>query len=276
MNYRHHFHAGNFADLLKHAVVLHILQTLKADGRPIRVVDTHAGAGVYDLGDDMAQKSGEAKSGILRLMEAERIPALLAPLVAYVRSQNSAGPIRTYPGSPHIICGYLGAVDSYLGCELRPDDYNVLRGTLSRFGTRGRVASFADGYATAKSLASYSQGNTFILIDPPFERGDEYACVLEATQALLRLRPRPIIAIWAPIKDLETFDGLLRDIESLRPPPTWVVQSRVRGLENPLRLNGSAMIVIGATLDVAKVHEAADWIALALGGQCAKGACLPL
>jgi 23S rRNA (adenine2030-N6)-methyltransferase len=147
MNYRHAFHAGNFADLLKHAVLLSLLQAMTRDAAPLQVLDTHAGAGVYDLGGEAALKSGEAQAGIIRLMAEPETPPVFDALKAQVRRLNPKGAVRLYPGSPVLAVQTLRKGDAYLGCELRPDDHALLAQTLAKQGL-GR-ALLADGYEEA-------------------------------------------------------------------------------------------------------------------------------
>ncbi|HEX7761878.1 MAG TPA: 23S rRNA (adenine(2030)-N(6))-methyltransferase RlmJ, partial [Caulobacteraceae bacterium] len=123
MNYRHAFHAGNFADLLKHAIVLDLMGRLTAAAGPLTVVDTHAGAGGYDLAGELARKTGEGQAGIVRLMADAGAPAVFAPLKAAVRGVNGKGQsVRYYPGSPLLIAPALRPGDRYLACEIRSDD----------------------------------------------------------------------------------------------------------------------------------------------------------
>ena len=126
LNYRHAFHAGNFADLVKHALLLALLDRLTAFGEPLTVVDTHAGAGLYGLQDAAARRSGEAQAGVARLMADPAVPAVLARLVAAVRASNPAGELQSYPGSPWLAVRALRRGDAYVGCELRPDDHRDL------------------------------------------------------------------------------------------------------------------------------------------------------
>src|SRR5436190_3068577 len=126
LNYRHAFHAGNFADLVKHAALLAVLARLQAEASPLSVIDTHAGRGLYDLAGPEAVKSGEAEAGIARLMAATDAPADFDALTAAVRTLNGAGPIRRYPGSPWLIAECLRPGDRYLACELRGDEHGAL------------------------------------------------------------------------------------------------------------------------------------------------------
>ncbi|MDB5428103.1 MAG: hypothetical protein JWR43_2078, partial [Phenylobacterium sp.] len=167
MNYRHAFHAGNFADLVKHAALLQLLARLTAATGPLSVIDTHAGRGLYDLAGPEAKKSGEADAGIVRLMSAPGAPAEFAPLTAAVRTLNAGGPARRYPGSPWLIAQALRPGDSYLACELRPEEHAALRELMK--ARRGVRTLCADGYDAAVAQVPAS-GLALVLIDPPFER----------------------------------------------------------------------------------------------------------
>lgn len=263
MNYRHDFHAGNFADLLKHAVWLELLAAAIRDAGPLTVLETHAGAGLYDLAGPAARRSGEAASGIARLLAAEDAPAPLRRLgeaVAAVRRR--AGP-HAYPGSPLLAAGALRAGDRYVGWELRADDAgrltSALHGAKHPDGA-GLQAREGDGYREAPALAAPRR---LVLIDPPFERPDE-AARLTACAATL-LDGGAAVAIWAPLKDLDGFDRLLGGLEALSPRRGLAVELRLRPLVDPLRLNGCALVLLDAP-DVADAAQAtAGWLAHALG-----------
>jgi len=173
VNYRHAFHAGNFADLAKHAAVTLMLDRLLAAGGPLRVVDTHAGAGLYDLTGSMARKSGEAEAGVARLMADSAAPVAFDGLKQAVLALNSHGPVKLYPGSPRLIADRLRPGDSYVGAELHPEDIVHLHEALSPLGPQ-RQAVARDGYEVAAEAAA-GQGRLFVLVDPPFERADDYA-----------------------------------------------------------------------------------------------------
>ncbi len=146
MNYRHAFHAGNFADLVKHAALLQLLA--RDEGGPLTVIDTHAGRGLYDLAGVEARKSGEADAGVVRLMAAKDAPAAFAPLVARVKALNPSGDVRRYPGSPWLIAEALGPKDAYIACELRADEHGALRELMKP--RRNVTTLCADGYDAAR------------------------------------------------------------------------------------------------------------------------------
>jgi len=283
MNYRHAFHAGNFADLLKHAVVLDLMGRLTAAAGPLSVVDTHAGAGAYDLTGDLARRTGEAEAGVGRLMADAAAPAVFASLKAAVARMNpSGGRVRHYPGSPLLIAPALRPGDRYVGCEIRPDDGADLTANLKGLG--GAEVRQADGWATAAAearLASKAGRRLFVLIDPPFERGDDYPAIARAVGEVLAAAPGAVIAVWAPIKDLATFDTLLGEVEDAAAdataaageaaPAMLVSEVRLRPLDDPMKMNGCAMLVLGAPAGTeAAARAAGDWIAAACGGPGAR------
>jgi 23S rRNA (adenine2030-N6)-methyltransferase len=268
LNYRHAFHAGNFADLVKHATLLQMLARLTAEPGPLAVIDTHAGRGLYDLAGVEAQKSGEAEAGIVRLMAAGDAPAEFGPLTAVVKALNKGGPDksghgRRYPGSPWLIAEALRPGDSYLACELRPDEHNALSQLMQ--GRRGVRTACADGYDAAVAHTP-TAGKVLVLIDPPFERADDYVRIVE-TLAGVRRRNRGAMAIvWLPLKDLETFDGFLRDLEDGVEAPLLVGETRMRPLTDPLKMNGCALVLMGAPGDMAAPLQAiCGWAAETLG-----------
>ena len=264
LNYRHAFHAGNFADLVKHVAVLAALEAMLRDTAPLCVIDTHGGAGVYDLVDPMAVKSGEAEAGIGALMALAEPPTVFGPLIAAVRALNLGGALRYYPGSPRLIARAIRAGDQYWACELRPDDFALLEQTLKT--GRGRtMAQMSDGYALVRQKTP-PKGKVLVLIDPPFERGDDYQNAADAALAVIAKNPSACVMIWTPIKDMETFDGFLRRLEHEALPPTLVAETRLRPLTQPMRMNGCGMVVLNPGPGLGAAMQAAgDWVVGALG-----------
>lgn len=262
MNYRHAFHAGNFADLVKHAGLLRLLAELTASGGPLTVIDTHAGRGLYDLGGAEAKRSGEAEAGALKLRTASDAPPEIAALRQAVADLNGGDAVRRYPGSPWLIAEALRPGDRYIACELRPEEHEALRATL-----RGREAVRTlntDGYAAAVAQCP-AQGRVLVLIDPPFERADDYARIVETVAALRARNPKAQALIWLPIKDLETLDSFLRDLEDEVAAPMLVAEARVRPLSDPMKMNGCALVLVdGPDLSV-PFAAICGWVAEALG-----------
>ena len=222
------------------------------DPAPLEVLDTHAGAGAYDLSAAPSGRSREAKAGIGRVVADP--PAALQPLVGRVRALNGGGPGPLHPGSPLLVAGALRAGDAYVGCELRAEVQADLARTLGAHPGRGRARALeADGYVQARAAAPGVR--RAVLIDPPFEAAEEAARLAEALGAVLARGEAA--AAWVPIKDLDGFDRLLGRVEALRPPaPAVAVQVRLRPLDDPLRLNGCAMLLLGGP-DITAQAEAA-------------------
>lgn len=266
MNYRHHFHAGNFADLVKHAALLHLMEAAQTRAEPLFVLDTHAGAGIYDLSQT---RTAEASAGVLRLM-AEPSPPAFEPLRRAVAALNPGGPVRLYPGSPRLIADRLRPEDRYLGCELRADDHASLQAALK--GRRNAQVLLADGYAVLRERLPTGLSNLLLLIDPPFERGDEYAQAASAVGAALRRAPAGVVCLWTPLKDLETFDALVRRLEDMDAPDLLVAEVRLRPLRDPLKLNGCALVLANAPPRMeAPLVEMVRWTAERLGEPGGKG-----
>lgn len=262
MNYRHAFHAGNFADLHKHAILLAMLSALQGKSDSLSVIDTHAGAGGYDLSGEMARRSGEAQAGIFRLRAATDAPAVFGSLLKAVADLNGGRDGDLYPGSPLLMANALRKGDRYAGCELRPDDAQLLRKTLTPYANAQALE--ADGFAAAVQQTSKG-GRAFVVIDPPFERPDDYARIAQTAKAVLARAPDAAFAVWLPLKDLETFDAFLRAMETVT-SDLLVAELRLRPLTDPMKMNGCAMVMIGAPASVDDAAaQAGDWIAARLG-----------
>lgn len=261
MNYRHSFHAGNFADIVKHALLLWLFERRQAQG-PVSVIDTHAGAGLYDLTGDAA-RSKEAEAGIARLMANGDRPPLIEALATEVARLNPDGGARLYPGSPLLIAGRLGEEDRYVGFELHPPVLELLTEALAPFPQA--MAEGGDGYDQARTWAAGATG-AFVLIDPPFEQPDDYHRAADTAAAIARADPRATVAIWTPLKDMETFDGFLRRLDQAGIKRALVAEARLRPLRDPMRMNGCAVVVLNAPpgAEVA-ANEVCGWVAAALG-----------
>ena len=262
MNYRHAFHAGNFADLVKHAALLRLLAELTRAGGPLSVIDTHAGRGLYDLAGEEARKSGEAAAGIVKLMAAADAPAEFAPLTRAVAALNGGGAVRRYPGSPRVIAEVLRPGDRYVACELRAEEHAALRQALK--GNDGVRTLNADGYEAAVRECPAS-GRVLLLIDPPFEKPDDYDRIVETLVAIRRKNAGAQALVWLPIKDLETLDAFLRDLEDEVDAPLLVAECRVKPLSDPMKMNGCALVLVGGPDLAEPLAAICGWVAQALG-----------
>jgi 23S rRNA (adenine2030-N6)-methyltransferase len=263
LNYRHAYHAGNFADLVKHAALLQLLSRLTRDGGPLRVIDTHAGPGLYDLQGPEAQKSGEAEAGVIRLMAADDTPPAFQLLKEAVSAFNGGGPVRRYPGSPLLIAGGMRPEDTFVACELRADDHAALRKLLH--GRKNVLPIVGDGFQAVRSRLPRT-GRVLVLCDPPFERPDDYARVVEMARLAREANPQTILMIWLPLKDLATFDAFLTDFEDAVGAPPLVLETRMRPLTDPMKMNGCALVFVGAPEGLGEPLEAiCRWTAERLG-----------
>ncbi len=209
MNYRHAFHAGNFADVVKHVVLARILAYLGQKDAPYRVLDTHAGAGLYDLHGDEAQRTGEWEAGIgavLRASFSPAVTALLAPWLKVVAEVNPgagddlAGNLRHYPGSPLIAQALTRAQDRLLFCETEPGVRAALEGATGR-DNRVKVLS-VDGWQGMNAYLPPKERRGVVLVDPPFEQPGEFKRLSEGLAESYQRWSTGIYALWYPIKDV--------------------------------------------------------------------------
>lgn len=202
MNYRHAFHAGNFADVFKHAVVTRIVRYLQAKDKAFRVVDTHAGIGAYDLAGDEASRTGEWREGIGRLLQA-RLPAaaadLLRPYLDAVHAGNPEGALHTYPGSPLLVRRLLRPQDRLTAIELHPQDAAALK-TLFAGDFQTRVIHL-DGWLALGGHLPPKERRGLVLVDPPFEQAEDWDRLLSGLAEAYRRWPGGTYALWYPIKD---------------------------------------------------------------------------
>lgn len=261
MNYSHAFHAGNFADIVKHAALLAVLGRMQAGEESLRVIDTHGGRGLYDLSASEARRSAEAERGVARLMAAESLPAPVLALHAAVRALDPGPGVRLYPGSPRLVADRLRPQDLLTVFELNPREVAAL--AMAVGGLAGVQVREADGFEGAPALAE-GEESLLVLIDPPFERGDDYARSAEALRRVVARRADATVMIWVPLKDLETFDAFLREVEPIG--PLLVAEARLRPMRDPLRMNGCALVIASPPEGTARdLQVICDWTVKALG-----------
>ncbi len=255
MNYRHAFHAGNFADCVKHAALYALVDALLKKPAPFAVLDTHAGRGRYDLSSDEARRTGEWQAGIGRLLEISD-----GPLAPWVAAMNAAGAPATYPGSPLQIRDRLRAHDRLLACELHPEDHAALAALFRR---DPQVAIHKrDAWEALRALTPFPERRGLVLIDPPFEDPGEFDR-LATGLALVHQRFRAAIqAAWYPIKHrapVRAFHTALADSD-LR--DVLDCQLWLREPTDADRLNGCGMVIVNPPWGFAE--EAADLLAALL------------
>jgi 23S rRNA (adenine2030-N6)-methyltransferase len=242
VNYRHAFHAGNFADVFKHAVLLALLDALTAKDKPLCYFDSHAGRGAYRLDDAEALKTGEWRDGIGRLFGNTQAPAPLQRYVAAVRTCNPDGVLRTYPGSPLLAARALRAGDRLVLCEMQDDEAAALR-ALFRDDGRAHVHR-RDGYAALNALLPPGERRGLVLIDPPFEAHEGEFGAIEAALAKAHARwPNGVYAVWYPIKSHRAIAPFHRHLSQGPFERVLVAELMVLPDDSPLRLNGCGMLV---------------------------------
>lgn len=212
MNYRHAYHAGNFADVLKHGVLAWIVRYLQQKDTPIALIDTHAGAGVYDLMGTQAGKTREANDGIMRLA-GKRGPDVFQPFLDVVRATNGqAAEFKSYPGSPALMLALARPQDRVFACELHPEDSEALRRSLGA-DARLRITT-GNGYERLLTLVPPSEKRGLVLIDPPFEEPDEFERMAKAFIAAYRKWQAGVFVLWFPIKSQTELDRFQAEVVS--------------------------------------------------------------
>src|ERR1700744_433130 len=213
MNYRHAFHAGNFADVIKHIVLVRILTYLQEKEAAFRVIDTHAGAGLYDLTSEEAERSGEWLTGIARVMQARFSPAaieLVMPYLDLVRAFNPQSDLKTYPGSPLIARGLLRPQDRLTACELEPNARKKLIEALRR-DEQARVVDL-DGWMALSAFVPPNERRGLVLIDPPFEAKDEFERMAAGFATAFAKWPTGSYLLWYPAKSRRATDVLAEQV----------------------------------------------------------------
>jgi 23S rRNA (adenine2030-N6)-methyltransferase len=247
MNYRHAYHAGNFADVLKHVVLALVIEHLKRKPAPFRIVDTHAGRGRYSLDTEEARKTGEWEGGIGRLLGsgAEPLPApiaaLLAPYLDAVRAENNGEGLRIYPGSPLIARRLMRADDALVANELHPEEYTQLKAAVGR-DRRVKVLAL-DGWLALKAQLPPKERRGIVLIDPPFEEPRELERMADGLAEGLRRFATGVYVAWYPIKDPKPVVRFLRKVAEAAGPKLLRAEVLLRRPFDSERLNGCGLVI---------------------------------
>jgi 23S rRNA (adenine2030-N6)-methyltransferase len=245
MNYRHAYHAGNFADVLKHATLALVIEHLKLKPAPFRVVDTHAGIGEYDLHGEAAGKTGEWRDGIARLLAASRpeaVSAVLAPYLGALEPGLRDGALRYYPGSPLLARRLIRAGDRVMANELHPDDAAMLAARFAR-DRRVKVSSM-DGWTALKAFLPPVERRGVVLIDPPFEEPGEFERMASGLREAMARFATGIFLLWYPIKAIAPVRQFERLVAESCPAPILSVELMIRSGQDTTALNGTGLIVV--------------------------------
>jgi 23S rRNA (adenine2030-N6)-methyltransferase len=213
--YRHAFHAGNHADVLKHITLMLVLRYMNQKDKSYRMIDTHAGAGGYSLEGQYAQKKGEYLQGVARLWSRDDLPEAVADYMALVRQFNPDGMLEQYPGSPAIAQMMLRSQDQLRLFERHPTDHRILEAYLG--GVRGAEVKDTDGFEGIKGQVPPSSRRAVVLMDPSYEGHGDYPKVITSLREAILRFPEGVYMVWYPqVSKLEAAQ-LPRRLEGLAP-----------------------------------------------------------
>jgi 23S rRNA (adenine2030-N6)-methyltransferase len=251
MNYRHHYHAGNYADVFKHTLLLLLIRAMQRKEKGFLYLDTHAGRGGYDLSipavlPDGRMRAPEHPAGIGRLWDATDLPPALNDYLALVRRFNdrhgaTGGELKFYPGSPWIAKMLLRPQDRMALCELRPDDAEALD---LEFARESRVTvQVSDGYTGLKALLPPPEKRALVLIDPPFETKKEFADIARGLRDALKRLPGAVCAVWYPITERARTDDFHHALLELATPALFA-ELNIAGPESLLKMKGCGLLIL--------------------------------
>jgi 23S rRNA (adenine2030-N6)-methyltransferase len=270
VNYRHAYHAGNFADVLKHVTLVAALDYLGRKDAPYFYLDTHSGRGNYPLTAGETQRAGEYRDGIARLLDAAAPPAAVAAYLDLIRRLGvEDGRLVAYPGSPRLAAACLRPGDRGALCELEPKEAAALRGELKRddrFAVHDR-----DGYEALGALLPPREKRGLVLIDPPYEQPDEFDRLLAALTGALQRWPGGVYAVWYPIKHGDAASRFVARMAATGVRRQLVAELCLRPDDSPVGLNGAGLLVVNPPWQLdARLAEALPWLherlAVAAGG----------
>ncbi len=247
MNYRHAFHAGNFGDVLKHVVLLELLEALHRKPNPVHLIDTHAGIGIYDLAGDEAQRSGEYRFGVGAVLADPQAEKILPRYVAALKRLNpelkpGGSGLRRYPGSPWLLQDSVRPGDRVTLCELHPQDAEALKRNIGR--DPAVAIHHRDGFAAIKALLPPTPRRGLALIDPAFEAKDEFTVLTKAVLTAQQRWATGQLAIWYPIKDQKSIDGWKAPLAKELKAETLCIELTVRPAKDARQMSGSGLLVV--------------------------------
>ncbi len=261
MNYRHAFHAGNFADVAKHLALVSVLLHLRKKQAPFAVIDSHAGCGVYDLRGDEAVRTGEAAGGIVKLAGLDGGPPALATYLELTRTEG------VYPGSPLIAAKLLRPQDRLVAIEKHPEDAAALAVALKPF--RKARAENADGYARLIALLPPPERRAAVLIDPPYEGPDEFAEAARTLANALRRFATGIYLVWFPLKSPAEADGFCGEVLAAGPKKALRLDVTL-GERREDRMTAAGLMVVNPPFGFEDEMRSALALALPLMGSTAR------
>ncbi|GLZ86111.1 ribosomal RNA large subunit methyltransferase J [Metapseudomonas resinovorans] len=261
MNYRHAFHAGNHADVLKHFTLARLIALLSRKEAPFAILDSHAGVGLYDLLGDQASRTDEWREGIGRLWDLPDLPAPMADYLRVIHELNPDGSLRFYPGSPELARRLTRPQDRLQLNEKHPEDGQLLRDNMA--GDRRVAVHLGEGWHLARALLPVPEKRALMLIDPPFEQADELErCVTALKEAIGRMR-QTVVAIWYPIKDQRQLRRFYQGLQASGAPKLLRVELRVHAADTAdSGLNGSGLAIANPPWGIEdELRQTLPWLA---------------
>lgn len=263
MNYRHIYHAGSFADVFKHAVVVLLVQSLLSKEKPFCYLDSHAGIGLYDLQQATAQKTREYATGLLPLLRERSYPALLKPYLAAITASNNEQSLpeipRYYPGSPCLVSHLLRANDRMVLNELHQVDVKTLKQVFQR--NKQVSIQQMDAYQAIKAFLPPKERRGLVLIDPAYEQPNEYDLIIDGLLEGLRRWETGIYAVWYPIKDRMVTEKFLHKVKTRINKELLVTEMTIYPEIIKTNLNGSGMLIINPPWQLdTKLNELVSWL----------------
>lgn len=273
MNYRHGYHAGNFADVTKHIILTALISCLSRKDTPCCYIDTHAGTGCYDLTADFASKTKEYENGIEKVIHADNPPPIIRHYLDCIHRINNRlshaqfASLHYYPGSPLIARDLMRPHDRIIACELHPEEYQQLKKTFS--GDSHVAVHHLDGFQGLKAFLPPKERRGLILIDPPYEDPDEFTHLAHTLPTALKRFETGIYAIWFPIKQTQQMEHFYTTLKSSIEREIYAIELTIYP-DLPNHLNGTGMVIINPPWQFsAMIDQNMPWLwkALTINGQ---------
>ena len=259
MNYRHIYHAGNFADVVKHITLISLINKLKNKDKPFAVLDAFAGLGIYDLNADQAERTGENKTGINQLYShlSDDAPELIKQYIRLVKSYNHSDEVTIYPGSPLIISSMMRSHDRLIACELHKEDYPSLKHNMALY-PNSHIHNI-DAYQSIKAFTPMPEKRGLVVLDPAFEVRDEFDKILSALKRLKQRFASGMVMIWYPIKDQKAINDFYQKQKEVGYNESLIIEFELLASEN-LGMNKCGIMICNPPFIEAEIKEAMAYL----------------
>lgn len=263
MNYRHAYHAGNFADVFKHVVLILLTKSFLRKETPFCYLETHAGSGSYDLTSEAAQKTKEFENGIKKIILKNNPPDIIKDYLQCIKKLNSGDELNLYPGSPYFVKHFLRKEDRMILSELHPEEYQALKRNFSY--DKNTAIHHLNGYQSLKAFLPPKERRGFILIDPPYEKSDEFETITKVlSEAVCRWETGTLV-VWYPIKHPNVVERFLKSVNTKIKRPILVSELSIYSNDVSQRLSGCGMLIINPPWQLEQEIQAVlPWLRQAL------------